>query len=62
MRHLGAFLQAIIQISEQAQAGAEAAAGLKEMQDYWSARSFSGLIEGDGYEGELVCLVACMQE
>ncbi|KAK9841078.1 hypothetical protein WJX84_003927 [Apatococcus fuscideae] len=44
-------IAAIIQISEQAQAGAEAAAGLKEMQDYWSARSFSGLIEGDGYEG-----------
>lgn len=44
-------VQAIIKISEQAQAGAAAAAGLQEMQEYWSTRSFDGLIDGDGYEG-----------
>ena len=45
-------MQAIIRISEQAQAGAAAAAGLQEMQEYWAGRRFDSLIDGDGYEGE----------
>ena len=45
-------MQAIIKISEQAQAGAAAAAGLQEMQEYWAGRKFDGIIDGDGYEGE----------
>lgn len=46
--------QAIINISEQAQAGAKAAAGLQSMQEYWSSTSFIGLIDGDGYEGDAI--------